>query len=661
MTDSSINQVAFSPNGDHIAVCFGDGSLRFWDANTGLTSKKLKSGDISAYAIAFSPNEREAASDSVLGLCIWDLSTGTIVGSPLTEFTSWIDWSCYSPDGRFIASRSSQGQACIWDVNDRGVKVLNGPSGFGEIAYSPSGNKLACCNDDCITIHALESGASANEIPTTGPVQCIAYSPNENLLAFGGSDFSVRIWGGEPFAEVTALKGHTSQVTSVSFSPDSSELLSASADATLIRWDMESFQMINTPFRAHEDSIQCAVYSPRDRHFIASGSEDRTVRFWDIRSITDAKPKSDKDAGVGGFNFIACSPLCTEFASLGTDGKIRIYDINSGTVLHVLSGYKQVREVAYSSDGRFLASSSSDNRIIIWDVKLETALRIFMGHTAQVASVIFAPNGKYVISASDDYTVKRWNIDSSGDNGKVLLTHSDMVYSVCFSPDGAMLASGGEDEIVRFSSPESGQEIGNRLLSEGTIWNLSFSVDGKLFAASTSRGLFQVWNVATGEELTRCINAHSGVCCSVDFSQDGKHLLSTGSDGYIRIWGLETWDELRKLSGHRYSVTRAQYTNDGKRIISGSLDGTCRIWSLANVEKEGYVAEIDANLSSLPLIDGWIKSPKEDLLLWVPPDYRDGIRDMSEIRIPADNLEQPVKLRWSKLVKGNEWSTILNS
>ena len=123
-------------------------------------------------------------------------------------------------------------------------------------------------------------------------------------------------------------------------------------------------------------------------------------------------------------------------------------------------------------------------------------------------------------------------------------------------------------------------------------------------------------------------------------------------------WDTENGAELCNFSGHTNSVVCAVYSLDERRIISASDDGTIRIWN-SDTGQTSYIPEIDQELSSLSLSDGWIKSAKGELLLWVPPEYRIAIRDMCEMCIPADAPNRPVKLDWSKLVRGMNRTNIL--
>lgn len=194
-------------------------------------------------------------------------------------------------------------------------------------------------------------------------------------------------------------------------------------------------------------------------------------------------------------------------------------------------------------------------------------------------------------------------------------------------------------------------------MSDAPVRFLAFSPNGKHVVSGSEDGMIQLWHVDTRTEVKRFIG-HIDWVYSVAFSGDGRHVLSASEDDTNRQWDTETGVELCKLVGHAHAVGSAVYSLDGKRIISGLADGTIRIWN-SDVTQKDYVEEIEQELSSLPLVDGWIKSSKADLLLWVPPEYRNGIRNMCEVCIPADAPNRPVRLDWSKLVKGEEWTSVL--
>lgn len=644
-TTGSVWCISFSPDNHYVAAGSQDTDIHVWEAKTGRVAMKLKGHVGPVWAVAYSPDGRQLTSGSDdCTVRVWDVKTGTTAGEPMTEHTRPVNSVCYSPDGRFIASRSRDRTVRIWDSNTRAeIRRMNGCSKHGQVIYSPDGRKIACCGKEGVRVWDAESGDLIGKKDQLGHVFCVAYAPNGVYLASSSSDCTVRLWNGETLAKLAILIGHCNDVYSVAYSPDGSELLSASGDTTLIRWSTASGKMIGAPFKAHEARIYSAVHSPNGR-FIASGSSDNTIRVWDADSLSESSTTQPAATRA-----IACSPDGTTFATAGDDAMIHIRDIASGASLRMLTGHiRSVGTIVFSSDGHLLASGSVDCTVRIWNSITGTELHKLVGHRNAVTSIVFTADGKHVISASYDKTVRRWTFGLGDDNGEVLFRQDYWVDCICLSPDGKLLASGGRDKMVRFSNPESGKEVGKRCVPEAGIRALAFSADGKYVASGCEDYTIQIWNVNTRSGV-RLLTGHSNWVLSVAFSHDGAQLVSSSGDHTIRQWDVETGAELRKLVGHTQSLWCVS-TIDEKRIISGSSDGTVRIWN-SDVMQKGYVPEVGQELSSLSITDGWITSPNGELLLWVPPEYRSGLRDICEICVPADAPGHPVRLNWSKLVR----------
>jgi tricorn protease-like protein len=289
------------------------------------------------------------------------------------------------------------------------------------------------------------------------------------------------------------------------------------------------------------------------------------------------------------------------------------------TVLQVSS---PVSSVAFSSDGKMLASGCDDGIIRLWDPANGQELRTITGHSGPVYSVAFSPDGKILASASL-YRVDLWDIT----NGQRIRTdnysNAVYIYSVAFSPDGKMLASGCDDGTIRLWDPANGQELrtiagdsgalysvtfspdGKMLASaswyrvdlwdvtngqkirtdnySNAVYSVAFSSDGKMLASGCKDGTIRLWDPANGQEL-RTIAGDSGALYSVAFSPDGKTLAS--SCGYpseygfypVNLWDIANGQRLRTLIGHLDIVDSVTFSPDGKMLASGSADGTVKLW-----------------------------------------------------------------------------------
>lgn len=214
--------------------------------------------------------------------------------------------------------------------------------------------------------------------------------------------------------------------------------------------------------------------------------------------------------------------------------------------ISVQSGHTNwVESVAFSPDGKYALSGSSDNTLKLWDVTTGRELKTFEGHTSSVRSVAYSPDGRYALSGSWDTTVRIWDIETTK-TIKVFRKHKGFVQSVAFSPDGKFALSGGDD------------------------------------------GTMMLWDVTTGEELR--VFKHPPAVLAVAFSPDGKYALSGSLDGSIKLWNLTTgdsekfWDvstgkEIDTFKVHADAVTSVTFSPDGKYVVSGSNDKTVKIWN----------------------------------------------------------------------------------
>ncbi|KAG8795994.1 hypothetical protein FRC12_006830 [Ceratobasidium sp. 428] len=546
----------------------------------------------SVFSVAVSPDGRRVASGSSdNSVCIWDSHTGQIAASPLVGHTGWINSVVFSPDGSRVASGSDDKRIHIWDATTGQLAAglfdgsFDGHTGsVGAIAFSPDGRHLASgSNDWTVRIWDAKSGQAMGQ-PCSGHVDIVlslAYSPDGKSIASGSRDCSIHIWSAQNGRQrLGRLEGHTKTVWSVMYSPTGDHIVSGSADHTARIWDARSGNLVAGPFEGHIATVRSVAYSPDGTHIVSS-SEDHTIRIWDAQTgQTVAGPLRGHTDWI---NVAVYTPDGNRIVSCSSDATIRIWDARTRRTRSSLSdGHTAgVKSVAFSPDGSRIVSGSDDCTVCIWDAQTGSRLAgSLKGHPGYVRSVAFSPSGDRVASASYNQTIRVWDAQSGRMTVDSMKGHDGEINTLAFSPDGCQLASGSNDRTVRVWDTQSGGMVSGPFRGHtGSVFSVAYSPDGGRIVSCSWDCALRVWDVQVGAIVTGQFSGHTKQVNSVSYSPNGSRILSGSSDRTIRIWDAETGDSVfGPLTGHTSSVWSAVYSPDGCYIVSGSSDQTIRIW-----------------------------------------------------------------------------------
>ncbi|KAF6750537.1 hypothetical protein DFP72DRAFT_817605 [Ephemerocybe angulata] len=348
----------------------------------------------------------------------------------------------------------------------------------------------------------------------------------------------------------------------------------------------------------HEASINCAVFSPNDQSkFIASGSNDKTVRVWDAETGDLVSGPMDEHTDYVGT--VAFSPDGKQIASGSDDGTIRIWDTESGEEVQVGGGgglrhHKGVVTcVVFSNSGLFLASAGYDGLIVIWDMDSGSegygnVVTVFGDHGGAVTSIAYSPDDSLLASGSVDRSVWVRDALADGESLEPFGDHTNQVNCVVFSPDGKRVASASEDETILIWDLEETADREQPFRLEGHtdgVTSIAFSPDGTRLVSGSHDGILILWDISTGNIVCEPFTGHRGGVTSVAFSPSGHRILSSSCDKQLLIWDADCTDEepytltpFLDIPAHQDNVKSVAFSPDGLRIVSGSDDETIRLW-----------------------------------------------------------------------------------
>ena len=562
--------VVYTPNGKYI-ITDNKNCIIIWDSISGKEIKKIDTRGCTS--VCCSPDSKYIASGYVSGIIrIWDIETGKEVKKLEDCTDKSMDPCSYSFDGKYLVGKQAE-LIIIWNIEtEKKVKKFEGHTEIvRDVDYSPDLKYIASASDDkTIRIWNIETGKELKKIEGhTQGVYTVSYSPDGRYLISGGNDKSVRMWDIETGKEIRKFDGHTNTVLSSFFISNGKYIVSGSRDKSVIIWNAETGEKIKY-FKCKE-SISNMALSPNEE-FIAISCYYGILELWNIEKSTVEKNLSGFITRLG---TVVCSPDGMYVASATSDGKIRIYDMQSGILLKIFQfSEKQEHIISYCKDGKHLAISSGSS-ITILDLKSEEKKTIYAG-VGKIECFYFCLDEKYIITGDSYGFINKVDIEKNKiiKNKRFVLNSIPVFTSIACSQKGKYMALGFTIKKAELWDVITWKKI--RDLNTGwSTHSLSFSSDEQ-YVSYVDRNLeLNIEYINTGTKYFKD-GYFSGMC--ICYSPNGKD-IAIGKFDCIEVVDTRTFASRKLETGHVEYVTSISYSQNGKYVVGGiKSTGTIKVW-----------------------------------------------------------------------------------
>ena len=563
---SQVSSVAFSPDGCTVVSGSMDGTILLWDRRTSSCKKVIEPTDktlssFTAPGLAFSPDGKTIACGYRNTIHICNAITGELKNTITKESSGGIKNLAFSQDGKTIYCGSIYGEISLWNaITGKHEQTISEPTNYEHsITFNSVGNTFAVSNviadqDHSISINDLNTGDLKFKLTGhTGAVSCLAFNPAGNILASSSyGENKIRLWDTHTGEGKLTLIGHEADFYSLAFSPDGKTLVSGSEDGIIRFWNTHTGNQEYHTFIGHNGSTESFAFTSFGQT-ITSAYAYGTIRVWDAHTGELIKTHNEfRDPMLNGeIQNLMCIPdgKILAWGDGGESGEycMHLWDANTGERKMLPTKYEwKNHSLELSTVGNTLAIALDDNLLRLCDMFTGEEKFVLSSHQKDIFAIAFSSDSKFIATTSSEHnTIPVWDTDT-GQIMNILdldsALRNDIVdwridsgwCGLAFSPDGQTLAIGG-GEIILLWDIDAAQTKMKITKPTHRVFDLAFSPDGKTLASGGFESNINLWDPHTGKHK-KTLTGHTAWVRSIAFSPDGKSLGSRSDDGTVLIW-----------------------------------------------------------------------------------------------------------------------------